>query len=735
MVHTGWLRNQLAQCPLAAPAIAVIAAVLFADHASAWPVFLFIGAIALSLLGRKYVWLLSVLLALFAGALHLARVSEQAKVSEHYGDWWSGVAVVTQSPQYGNMHVKVRSEPLNGHTVQVLNSNENLRVFVGDVVQLDGRLLEPKKSLNPEVFNQREWLNRNGIRSVLVAQNLNETGDVDGLYYLSRWAELSRVWLSDRLVMGISHKTDAVKIIRAMTLGLRPVASDELLDDFRDSGAIHVFAVSGLHVMMVGSMVAVMLRVFGCPRRYWIPCVILAMFFYAMVTGMRPPAMRASVMGAVLLGAWLVRRQIVLANSVALGIVLILIWDGHMLFLPGFQLSFGVLVAIALLGALFSKMLSWISYVDEFLPRSLYSHRQEWSLKLRRKVQSGAVVASCAWCGAAPLTLFYFRQLAPISILVSLPMVFLLYLIIMTSCAALLLGGIWSPITVGLNQVNAQLAGIARGLAAKSADVPGGHFKAEPWCEGERLVVYAMPDGGAAVYIGIAGGMMLDVGGERSFKREVLPSLTKRGARVDSVLLSHADSQHCGGIEGLLSEFKVRQAVVPEMTAVSSVYKKALMQLQGTGCAIKMVEVGDELKLSENARVDIISVPESTFGLADDRELVARLHWRGIKVLFLNDVGYQFERSVSEKLLDVSADIVVLGKHQRDLPVSSELIQKIAPNLVITSEVQPPETISKKGMPKFYALLDQGALSIEWDGEFLQVNEGEAEVYLFDGKN
>lgn len=725
-MNIGWLRNQLTRCPLAAPAIAVIAAVLYADQESAWSAFLFIGAVTLGAFGRKYVWLLSLLLALLAGVLHCTRVAEQKQVSAYYGDWWSGEVVVTKSPQYGKMFAKVRSGPLSGQSIQALNAHGDEAYSIGDVLQLEGRLLGPKKVLNPDVFDQEKWLNRKGVSSVLVVQDLSESKGIEAKYVLSKWAEKSSVWLRTRLMLGLEPKSDVVKVIHAMTLGIRPAESQDLLGDFRDSGAIHVFAVSGLHVMMVGSMVAVLLRIFGCPRRYWIPCVILAMFFYAMVTGMRPPAMRASIMGAVLLGAWLVRRKIVLANSVALGLILVLIWDGHMLFLPGFQLSFGVLIAISLLGALFAKVLSWVSHMDVFLPRSLYSHWQEWSLKVRRKMQSGLVVASCAWCGAAPLTLLYFRQLAPISILVSLPMVFLLYLIIVVSCASLLLGAIWSPLAVGANQVNAQLAGVARGLAATSARVPGGHFRSKPWSSGERLVVYALPDGGAAVYVGIGGGVMLDVGGERSFKKEVLPSLMKRGARVDSVLLSHADSQHCGGVPALLEEFSIKQAVVPELTAVSSVYMSSLRVLADSDCDRKTVVTGDELILSECAKLEVVYAPVTKHGLADDRGLVVRLHWRDVIVLFLNDAGYRFEQEALTKALDVSADIVVLGEHQRDLPISKGLLQKIGAGLVIRSEAQPSSS--------HYSLLQRGALILEWDGELLQIKEGENRAYPFRGE-
>jgi len=726
MAGPRWLENQLARCPLAAPAVAVIAAVLYADQPSWWSAFLFLGAVTLGLRSRRGVYLLCLLLGGAAGLHHSNQLSKQEAVTQEFGSWWSGDVWLASEVKRGKaIAVSVERPRVK---LQIWLPEHEVAWKLGQRLRLSGRLVEPSIQLNPQVFDESKWLHRKGVAGVLVTRKCEVLSETSSRFMVRRLAHLVRDWLSLRLTMGLEPDGDEAKIIRAMTLGERPEKSAELLADFRHSGAIHVFAVSGLHVMMVGSMVAVLLKAFGCGRRVWVPSVIVVMFFYAFVTGMRPPAMRAAVMGAVLLSAWLVQRKIVLANSVAAGAIVALLWDGHMLFQPGFQLSFGVLLAIALLGGVVTKCFHWLSYVDPFLPRSLYSRLQEWSLRTRRKVQGAMVVASCAWCGSSPLTWMYFRLLAPISIFVSLPLVLLLYLILISSGASLVLGTAWLPLGVGVNQWNSQLAHSSKTIVRHAAAFPGGHVLDRPWTKGERIVIYALPDGSAAVYLGIGGGIMLDVGGVREFRREVFPSLSKNGARVDSLILSHADSKHCGGVEQLLELTQLKQCLIPERSAMSMNFKRSVALLEAAGVRLCETQTGARLPLGDNSWLEVVYAATRSSGLADDRSLVLRLHWRGSRILFIADAGYKFEQWVLENDIDVTADVLVLGRHERDEQVGGDFVQKVGAKIVVNSDGG-----VAIGEPKDYSLLGNGALIIEQqDGELRLFSQLQGELGAID---
>ena len=87
--------------------------------------------------------------------------------------------------------------------------------------------------------------------------------------------------VKSRLTLGIKDE-DAAKIIQSMFLGEKFDRSDPVAQDFRLSGAMHVFAVSGLHVMLVAGIALVFLRALRLPRFLAIPLAITTMILLGM---------------------------------------------------------------------------------------------------------------------------------------------------------------------------------------------------------------------------------------------------------------------------------------------------------------------------------------------------------------------------------------------------------------------------------------------------------------------
>ncbi|MFC5050976.1 ComEC/Rec2 family competence protein [Rubritalea spongiae] len=682
---------------MSGPALVVMAAVGIVDS-GAWFWWLLMSlAILVAYQGRKYLVWLTVLFAVLAGGMHEHRLETQGSVEQEYGSWWELEAVVEQEPSGQSTIVRSVDEELEGVRMRVWLGTNAHTLQIGDVIALKGRIVAPREMLNPKTFPEKEWLYRQGVSAAFVPRSWEGTSR--SIWSVRRMAVQVRTWLRDRLLLGVDPESTEAKIIVAMALGERPVDAQELLDAYRLSGAIHVFAVSGLHVMMVGGMVAFFLKMFGLPRWGWVSLVIGSMFFYALVTGLRPPALRAAVMGAILLGAWVVGRKAVLVNSIGVGVIVALLLDGHMLFRPGFQLSFAVLFAVALFGTVFTKVFAWVSYADPFLPRSLYSRGQEWWLVWRRKIQAGLVVAGSAWVGSSPLTFLHFGVVTPMSIIVSLPVVGLLYCSLCLSGLSIVLGMVWSPLGQGLNTLNTKVAASSHGLVDFASKVPASHYKAAAWSSGERLVIYALEGGASANYIGIGGGAMLDVADVRQCEREVLPSLVKNGARLDSVILSHVDHRHVGGFQVLREYFETKQLLLGEREL--EVYEVPPSQ------KVIYAEQGKQYRLTEESYIEVISWSEQLVGVADDRCPVFLLHWRGTKILFLQDVGYRFEQWLQSRSYDLSADIVVWSGHAKDELWGDDLLDAVQARWVVG-----PRKLETNTKVIQMTLLETGAVEI-----------------------
>ena len=83
---------------------------------------------------------------------------------------------------------------------------------------------------------------------------------------------LSRVRYSaaDRITRGLERMPVEKSLILAMTLGFRSDIPRRTMRTFRHAGTIHIFAISGLHVLLIAEIIAGCLGAFGISRKYWV---------------------------------------------------------------------------------------------------------------------------------------------------------------------------------------------------------------------------------------------------------------------------------------------------------------------------------------------------------------------------------------------------------------------------------------------------------------------------------
>ena len=222
----------------------------------------------------------------------------------------------------------------------------------------------------------------------------------------------------------------------------------EAFDSFRHSGTMHVFAVSGLHVGMIGLLAWGMLRLLRVPRWWGIWVVLGVVWGYAMVTGLRPPAMRAALMATVFLAGFVVRRDPVLGNALLASLPLVLLGDSFQWQQPGFQLSYLVVASIIVVGPLCLRLARPWWQGDPFLPRVLYTRSQAFWWVVREKSGSLAVVSFAAWMGSLPLMWGHFGLITPAAVVASLVLVPVVFVILGLAMVGLLGGVVWEPVEV-----------------------------------------------------------------------------------------------------------------------------------------------------------------------------------------------------------------------------------------------------------------------------------------------
>lgn len=148
---------------------------------------------------------------------------------------------------------------------------------------------------------------------------------------------LARSRLKDVLYSNLNRETAATAY--GMLTGVTAGVDENSLDSFRQGGVAHIFAVSGLHIGLVFSIVSFILKKLRLGNVAAYAVSVGFAFLYCALCGFGMSALRASIMCAVAAGAKMCKARYDGLNSLSVAVVVILALSPFSLFSVGFQLS------------------------------------------------------------------------------------------------------------------------------------------------------------------------------------------------------------------------------------------------------------------------------------------------------------------------------------------------------------------------------------------------------------
>ena len=295
----------------------------------------------------------------------------------------------------------------------------------GDAIEGRAAVVLPGAARLPDEFDYREYLRCKGIRHEF---RLADPPDV--IHHAAGWRRLPAAlyWCRDRLVERlVRHVPTEVnaQMLAALVFGYREALTNEIRLRFLEGGAIHLFAVSGLHIGIAAGLFLVGMQAVGVQYRwrYWILPLMLGL--YVFITGSAASAVRAWLM----ISVWSVSQARMRAasplNAVAVAAVILLLLNPMQAFTPGFQFSF-LIVTVLLLGWRLAEA-ARVAVQEKNYWRP-YRLRNSYSAKLAAvhpKAISLLAVVVLAWFGSAGLMAGKNAMLVPAGIVVNIFLSFL----------------------------------------------------------------------------------------------------------------------------------------------------------------------------------------------------------------------------------------------------------------------------------------------------------------------
>lgn len=146
----------------------------------------------------------------------------------------------------------------------------------------------------------------------------------------------------------------SASLLLGIVFGIKENMPKDFTNDLRISGVLHVVAASGMNVTMVGGFLSAIFSFF-LKRQYALLLSILGICFYALLAGLEPSIIRASIMGILAFLAQILGRQRLAAYSLFIAAYIMLFVSPSTLSDVGFQLSFMATLGLIVIRPIFDK--------------------------------------------------------------------------------------------------------------------------------------------------------------------------------------------------------------------------------------------------------------------------------------------------------------------------------------------------------------------------------------------
>ncbi len=494
---------------------------------------------------------------------------------------------------------------------------------IGSVVQLKGKMACFERASNPGQFDAYSYYQISGIsyrlnQAIVLAKTTKYNGFMEGVYRLRRL-------LSHVLEENLPEKEASV--MQTILLGEKEGLDRDLKALYQRNGIVHILAISGLHISMLGMGLYKLLRKCGVPMNLAAAVSMALMVFYCVMTGFSVSAVRAVLMFCLQMAAVLAKRTYDMLTALGIAAVLILLSQPLYLYHSGFVFSFGCVLGIGL-------VLPSLIEEGEFVKKPVI-----------KEIAGGLGVVVIT----LPIYLWFYYQFPVYSVVLNLLVIPLMSFLMGAGLFVLALGILWPFGVMPFRFVIKIILMLYEGACGGCDNLPGRLLttgRPAVW----QVVVYVMvlvflvmykkklhmavkwgivavavviltlhPRAGLKVIfldVGQGDSIYIENEGRSSYLVDggsssvssvglyrIIPFLKSQGvSELEAVFVTHPDEDHCNGImellkEGALQGIKVKHLVLPDIAKEGrgGSYKELEQAAGAAGIVVSYISRGQKI--------------------------------------------------------------------------------------------------------------------------------------------
>ena len=265
------------------------------------------------------------------------------------------------------LNIENKKESKNIYLYLRINKKSDVLLEYGDIISFKGEFQEPSKKRNYGGFDYKNYLKTLKIYGTVKCESYNVLEKNKGNILISFTNKISNS--VKEKIYDLLDKREANLLI-GLLLGDDDNIDDDIEESFKISSLSHILAVSGMQVTyIITAMYFIFNNLLG--KRKTKIVIIIILIFYTILTGFSPSIVRASIMGILIMGAGLFYRKNDIWNSIAISLLLMLIYNPFLITNVGLQLSYLGTIGIILLNKTFLRIFNKIRFEKYILNRKI----------------------------------------------------------------------------------------------------------------------------------------------------------------------------------------------------------------------------------------------------------------------------------------------------------------------------------------------------------------------------
>tara|TARA_B110001469_G_scaffold111217_1_gene113275 strand:+ start:19780 stop:21813 length:2034 start_codon:yes stop_codon:yes gene_type:complete len=325
--------------------------------------------------------------------------------------------------------LKIDSTSVSGTLLINLSKESPTANFnVNEKILTAASLQEVNAPLNPYQFNYKNYLKRLGIYRQVFLKDQVVLAIPQSPTTITGYAETIREALNIRL-QELPFKPIERAFIKALLLGQRQDISSDVYEAYAKAGAVHILAVSGLHIgilLLILQFILKPILYFGQGKFVRLLIILCVLWSFAVIAGLSPSVVRAVTMFSLFAIVRGLKRSSNSLNTLAVSAFILLLVRPGFCFDVGFQLSYAAVASIIIVKPILD---SWWIFKNRIA---------NWFLDLLK-------VSIAAQIGVLPLSLFYFHQFPGLFFVTNMVVIPCLMVILGLGVVTLILVGVYQP--------------------------------------------------------------------------------------------------------------------------------------------------------------------------------------------------------------------------------------------------------------------------------------------------